>query len=54
MKLRWSACTTMGVQSRYPTWFDIRIIMAAEAKMKGASEVERVQGALGETCNTHT
>ena len=23
-KLLWSACTTMGVQSRNPTWFDIQ------------------------------
>ena len=26
-KLLWSACTTMGVQSRNPTWFDIRDTM---------------------------
>ena len=26
-KLLWSACTTMGVQSRNPTWFDVRDTM---------------------------
>ena len=26
-KLLWSACTTIGVQSRNPTWFDVRDTM---------------------------
>ena len=23
-KMLWAACTTMGVQTRVPTWFDVR------------------------------